>query len=297
MNLVKKTGRGLPVFLVARFYPASFMVRLTFIGGIPDGRKRKACNFARMNILILKVTLMPSVIALVTLAIRKWGNKLGGLIGSLPWVAGPILLFFILEQGTAFGIHSIQGTMTGILALISFCFSYSAFSRNFTWLPTLVLSYGAYAITALFYNYVQLSLVVSYVVVIGSVLVALQFFPAPTGPPITARRLRYDILIRMVVATLFVVIITGLAKLLGPNWSGILTPFPILTSILAIFSHTLQGSSATIATIRGLVIGLFGFTTFLFLQAFWLNEYSVAVSFGMAFVVNALINLAASRVW
>lgn len=61
---------------------------------------------------------MPSVIALVTLAIRKWGNRAGGLIGSMPWIAGPILLFFILEQGKAFGINSIQGSMTGVLALI-----------------------------------------------------------------------------------------------------------------------------------------------------------------------------------
>jgi hypothetical protein len=240
---------------------------------------------------------MPSVIALVTLAIRKWGNRAGGLIGSMPWIAGPILLFFILEQGKAFGIHSIQGSMTGILALISFCFSYSAISRKLTWLPTLLLSYGIYTITALFFNYLQLNLWLSYGVVLGCVLLALRFFPVPGNMTITPKRLPFDIPIRMLVATLFVLIITGLAAVLGPNWSGILTPFPILTSILAIFTHTLQGSDATILTLRGLLIGLLGFTTFLFLQAYLLPEFSVAISFGIAFLVNAGINLVASRVW
>lgn len=240
---------------------------------------------------------MPSVIALVTLAIRRWGHQIGGLIGSLPWVAAPILLFFILEQGKAFGIHSIQGSMTGILALISFCVSYSAFSRKYTWLPTLVIAYAFYAITVLLINYLALSLVVSYILVIGSVLLALRFFPSPTGPAVNARRLPYDIPIRMLVATAFVLVITGLASMLGPTWSGILTPFPIMTTVLAIFSHTLQGSKATIATLRGLVIGLIGFTTFLFLQAFLLTEYSISLSFGLAFLVNILINLAASRIW
>ncbi len=240
---------------------------------------------------------MPSVIALVTLAIRRWGNRAGGLIGSMPWIAGPILLFFILEQGKAFGIHSIQGSMTGILALISFCFSYSAISRKLTWLPTLLLSYGIYTITALFFNYLQLNLWLSYGVVLGCVLLALRFFPVPGNMTITPKRLPFDIPIRMLVATLFVLIITGLAAVLGPNWSGILTPFPILTSILAIFTHTLQGSDATILTLRGLLIGLLGFTTFLFLQAYLLPEFSVAISFGIAFLVNAGINLVASRVW
>ena len=250
-----------------------------------------------MNILLLKVTLMPSVIALVTLAIRKWGNRAGGLIGSMPWIAGPILLFFILEQGKTFGIHSIQGSMTGILALISFCFSYASLSRKLTWLPTLLLSYGLYTITAVIFNYLQLSLWLSYGVVLGCVLLALRLFPIPGNTAIKPRRLPFDILIRMLVATLFVLVITGLAAVLGPNWSGILTPFPILTSILAIFTHTLQGSDATILTLRGLLIGLFGFTTFLFLQAFLLPEFSVAISFGIAFLVNAGINLIANRVW
>jgi hypothetical protein len=250
-----------------------------------------------MNLFLLKITLIPTVIALVTLAIRKWGNKIGGLIGSMPWTAGPILLFFILEQGKPFGIQSIQGSMTGILALIVFCLSYSAFSRTRTWLPTLLLAYGLYALTILAVNYLQLNVVLSYALVIGFVLLALRFFPVSVEPVIKSRRIPFEIPIRMGVATLFILLITALARVLGPNWSGILTPFPIMTSVLAIFAHTLQGSQAVIATLRGLVIGLFGFTTFLFLQAFLLPQFSVALSFGIAFVVNTLINLVASRFW
>ena len=250
-----------------------------------------------MNLLLVKITLIPGVIALVTLAIRKWGSKVGGLIGSMPWVAGPILLFFILEQGKAFGIHSIQGSMTGVLALISFCFTYSTFSRKLPWLPTLLLAYGFYATTAVAITYLQLSLVLSYVLVIIVILLALRFFPAVTERSTSVRRLPFDIPIRMAVATVFVLIVTGLARVLGPNWSGVLTPFPILTSVLAIFSHTLQGSHAVITTLRGLVIGLLGFTTFLFLQAFLLPQFSVALSFGLAFIANTLINLTAGRIW
>lgn len=239
---------------------------------------------------------MPTVIALVTLAIRRWGHQIGGLIGSMPWVAGPILLFFILEQGKPFGISAIQGVLTGILALISFCVSYAYFSQKLSWPPTLLISYGFYTATAFFFNWLGVSLLVSYALTISSVFVTLYFFPVPTSSPAKGRRLPYDIPIRMLVATLFTLVITGLANILGPTWSGILTPFPILTSILAIFSHSLQGSSATITILRGLVLGLLGFTTFLFLQAFLLPLFSVTLSFGLALIVNGLINVCALKV-
>ncbi|GAB3997919.1 hypothetical protein GCM10028807_44210 [Spirosoma daeguense] len=250
-----------------------------------------------MSLFLLKLTFIPSIIALVTLAIRKWGGKIGGLIGSMPWVAGAILLFFILEQGKEFGIHSIQGSMTGILALITFCLSYAILSRKFTWFPTLFISYVLYTITAVIFDYLRLNLEISYVLVLSYVLLTLYVFPLPTTPPAPSRRLPFDIPIRMGVATLFVLVITGLASVLGPNWSGILTPFPILTSVLAIFSHTLQGSNAVIATLRGMVMGLFGFTTFLFLQAHWLTEFSIVVSFGLALIINAITNVVVSKVW
>lgn len=250
-----------------------------------------------MNVFLLKITLMPGIIAFITLVARRWGNRMGGLIGSMPWVAGPILLFFMLEQGRDFGIRSIPGVMTGILALVGFCYSYAAFSRYNSWLPTLIQSYGVYIVTVLVFNYLKLTLTVSYGLVLAAIGVAVQGFPVPIQNVVEPRRLPYEILIRMAVATVFVVVITGLAEVLGPTWSGILTPFPILTSILAIFSHTLQGSHATINTLRGLVIGLFGFSTFLFLQALLLPHFSIALSFGLALLVNALINVVAVRIW
>ena len=250
-----------------------------------------------MPVLLIKVSLMPVVIGLVTLATRRWGHTIGGLIGSMPWMAGPILLFFILEQGKAFGIQSIPGVLTGILSLIGFCLTYAALSRRLPPAPTLLLAYLVYVGVALVFNQLAMPLVPSYGLVIGCVLLALRFFPKARDTARPARRLPYDSPRRMGVATGFVLAITGLAQVLGPAWSGILTPFPILTTILSVFAHYLQGSAAAIATLRGLMIGLLGFTTFLFLQAFLLPHFPVAVAFGLALVVNGSINAVAGRIW
>lgn len=251
-----------------------------------------------MTVLFFKLTMMPMVIGGITLVSRKWGNSIGGIIGSMPWVAGPILVFFILEQGTAFGIRAIPGILTGVVSLVGFCYCYALVSKRFTWLPTLLISYGAFVATALLLDSLRLSLWSVYGVAVLSILAALRYFPVAVVEAAPRQRAippTFDIPFRMLVATLFVLAITTLAKALGPTWSGILTPFPIITSILAIFTHYLQGSHAAITILRGIMLGLVGFTTFLFLQAFLLREFPIAVSFLLAFAVNALINLAAVR--
>lgn len=250
-----------------------------------------------MNILLVKVTLMPLVIGLITVVSRKWGYKVGGLIASMPWIAGPILLFFILEQGKAFGIRSVPGILTGIISLISFCYCYARLSKRFNWLVTILTSYLVYVLIALLFDLFKFNLFVIYGITLACVVIALYFFPVPAAHQPQAKRLPFDMLIRMVVATLFVILITGLATVLGPTWSGILTPFPIITSILAIFTHYLQGNNATVTVLRGLVSGLFGFTTFLFLQAFLLPQFSVGISFSLALIVNLAINYVVSRMW
>ncbi|MBO0936985.1 hypothetical protein J2I47_10555 [Fibrella sp. HMF5335] len=249
-----------------------------------------------MSLLLTKLLLMPLVMAVVTLAGRRWGNKVGGVIASMPWIAGPILLFFILEQGKAFGIRAAPGVLTGILSLIAFCLSYALLSRRFSWWLTLPMAYAVYVSVALLFTQTHLSLPVVYGIVLACVALTLRLFPVPTNQSVQPRRLPYNLVIRMVVATLFMLTITALARLLGPTWSGILTPFPIITSILAVFTHVSQGSNGAIVSLRGIMIGLFGFTTFLFLQAFFLREFSVGLSFGLALCINAVINLVAVRV-
>ncbi|QKZ13438.1 hypothetical protein [Spirosoma sp. KUDC1026] len=248
-----------------------------------------------MNILLIKVALMPVVMAIVTQASRKWGNRIGGLISSMPWIAGPILLFFILEQGKLFGIQSVPGILTGIVSLIGFCYSYARLSARFSWLPTLLLSYSVYVLVALLLNQIRVNLWLGYGMAMGSILLCLRVFPAPAAQPSSIRRLPYDMLIRMGVATLFVIAITELAHWVGPTWSGVLTPFPVITSILAVFTHFLQGSSGVVTLLRGSLLGFLGYTTFLFLQAFLLTDFSIGVSFLIALLVNVLISVAVSR--
>ncbi len=62
-------------------------------------------------VLLLKLFLVPALIALVTLAGRRWGPAVAGWLSAFPVVAGPILGFIALEQGAAFAARAAIGTL------------------------------------------------------------------------------------------------------------------------------------------------------------------------------------------
>ena len=70
--------------------------------------------------LLLKLTIVPLFIALVTLAGKKWGAQLAGLLGGLPVVAGPIVVFHAMEQGQAFGVVASTSAIASVVALLAF---------------------------------------------------------------------------------------------------------------------------------------------------------------------------------
>lgn len=215
-------------------------------------------------ILLTKITLMPLLIAGVTLCVRRWGAGLGGWIGGFPWVAGPISFFMAWEQGASFAAATIPGALMGALGTFLFAYAYAVLSRRWSWLPTVLMSYGVFVIVAVVSFYFTPTLPWG-ILIAGTTLTAiLYFFPKPTEQVAVVRQPRYDIPLRMLVATLFVLALTQAAEKLGPEWSGLLTPFPIMTSTLAVFTHAQQGSTATIRIMYGLLLTGFGFLVFLF---------------------------------
>ena len=123
--------------------------------------------------------------------------------------------------------------------------------------------------------------------------IGLRYFPTvKSGIKHSGKKLRFEIPLRMLVITLFVILLTFFAEKMGPNWSGILTPFPIMTAVLGVFTHYTQGIYQVRTIFIGLFTGLFGFTLFLFLQAILMPKYGIFVSFSIGVFLDILITLA-----
>ncbi|TDB64236.1 hypothetical protein EZE20_13935 [Arundinibacter roseus] len=206
---------------------------------------------------------MPLLMAGVTLSVRRWGAAIGGWIGGFPWVAGPISFFMAWEQGAPFVANTIPGALMGSAGTILFAYSYARLSTRWSWLPTVLVSYGVFFTIAFLSLQWTPSLWQALGLNLATLTLILYLFPKPEFKAVVSKQRRYDIPLRMVVATLFVLALTQAAERLGPTWSGLLTPFPIMTSILAVFTHVQQGSAATARIMYGLLLAGYGFTTFL----------------------------------
>ncbi len=64
----------------------------------------------------LKLLIVPAFILLVSLAGRRWGTTVAGILAGMPVVAGPIVVLVALEQGVGFGIYTATAAVTGVIA-------------------------------------------------------------------------------------------------------------------------------------------------------------------------------------
>lgn len=242
---------------------------------------------------------MPSVIALITYISKKWGDSLGGVVAGLPWVAGPIIYFIAIERGHQFAIDSIPGLMAGVISWFSFLVVYILLGIRYNPIISLSIGYIIYFAIGFFINLLipSFSIHFWYVTALLFTLIVLYFFPgANHAIQQEERKLSFEIPLRMIAATFFVLAITFFSEMLGPDWSGILTPFPVLTTILAIFTHYTRGIKTTQQVFKGLMTGSVGFLTFFYLLTWLLPQMSLNNVFLIGISINLCLTLLMKQV-
>ena len=98
------------------------------------------------TILLFKLLLVPTLIAGITLAGRRWGPAVAGWLSAFPVVAGPILFFIAMEQGATFAADAAVGTLSALPAIVAFGLGYAWKARRFAWAGSLVSAFAAYLI-------------------------------------------------------------------------------------------------------------------------------------------------------
>src|SRR5579862_1637657 len=89
----------------------------------------------RMSTLPLKLTVTPLLILLASLAIRRWGEIVGGWFVGLPLTSAPVCFFLALDQGVGFAASASLGSLAGAASEAGFGLAYSLTARRFGWSP------------------------------------------------------------------------------------------------------------------------------------------------------------------
>jgi len=83
---------------------------------------------------------------------------------------------------------------------------------------------------------------------------------------------------------------TTSARALGPQLSGLITPFPIFVSVLVAFTHRQQGVAAAGRFLRGHAISLHGFAAFFLVVGALLASLRTGGTFLLATLAAVAVN-------
>jgi hypothetical protein len=234
------------------------------------------------TIVWLKLLLAPLLILVATLAGRRWGPAVGGWLAGLPLTSGPVSFVLALEQGPEFAARAALGTLFGLISLAAFSFAYGIAARRTGWLGCLGAAMGAFVLSTVAFRGVTLPLWGAFVLV-WAILAGVGAAMGGDQRPRSPRRLvPGDLAVRMGLAAVLVFVLTSMATALGPRLAGSLTPIPVFGALLAVFAHRDQGPGAAVQLLRGMVLGSFGFATFMLLVGSLLDRLAVPTTYALA---------------
>ncbi|MDE3069498.1 MAG: hypothetical protein KGJ43_02090 [Acidobacteriota bacterium] len=244
-----------------------------------------------MGLLAVKALLAPSFVVAASLAARRYGPWLGGLIGGLPVVAGPILLIYALAHGERFAAQAALGALLGLISLSAFGVAYGRLAARMAgraaWPLCTLAGWAAFGAGTAALDGFSPPAGVALAVVLGSFVAGVWLLAGTARGDAGAAEVRlpaWDLPVRALCALVLVLVLTAVAGSLGPKLSGLLAPFPVIATVLATFTHSQLGARATAHLLRGLLTGYGAFALFCFALAVGLPALGVAGAFALASV-------------
>jgi hypothetical protein len=250
-----------------------------------------------MSLLLVKLALAPLLVVGSSLAGRRWGHEVSGLLVALPLVAGPILLITELEHGRHFAADAAAASLLGLVALASFVVVFARVARHAGWPIAVLAGWIAFLAVALAFGQTAIPAGFAFALATGAFALAPRLLPAdpPERDMPIATLPAWDLPGRAIATALLVLGLTGAAAGLGPRLTGVLTPFPVSNTVLAAFLLVLEGPVQLDAFFRGFLRGAFGFAAFCFLVAVLVIPLGVAAAFALA-LLGALVAQLIARV-
>ncbi len=237
-----------------------------------------------MSLLLVKLTLAPALVVGSSLAGRRWGHQVAGLLVALPLVAGPILLITELEHGRRFAAGAAAAALLGLVALVCFVVVFAHVARRAGWLGAVLAGWAAFIAVALAFGQASIPAGIALALAAGAFALAPRLLPAdPHERDLPLAELPgWDLPARAVATALLVLGLTGAAAGLGPRLTGVLTPFPVSNTVLAAFVLVLEGPVQLDDFFRGFLRGAYGFAVFCFLVAVLVIGLGALAAFSIA---------------
>lgn len=250
-----------------------------------------------MTAFYLKLLITPALMLAISMAARRWGAGVAGLLSGLPVTSALVMLFLSLEQGTEFASLAVPGALAGLAAIQATYLSYFLMTRQVSALTGCVAAlavYGAAAFVVSHTGLLALSITATLLLVVLILAVTSKQTPPRAASYVALPR--WAIPMRMLTATLLLLAITASATWLGPVVSGLLAPIPVIAWPLAVFAHVQGGRHELAAIIRGNAIGAVGVVGFYLTLKYSIQQWGALLSVTAAVLLAVVVTSALARV-
>lgn len=208
-------------------------------------------------LLIIKFLGAPLLIGLASLAGRRFGANIAGLLSGLPVIAGPIVLVVWLEHGADYAAHVAWTLPIGQVALAAYIWTFARMAPRYHWSLCLGCGWCIFGLVAWLCAQATIPYSIMATVGLGILLTVGLTLPTPAPTALSAMP-KMELVARMLAALLLVASVTTLSTRLGAMWTGMLAAFPVAGSVLPAFTLARNGPNATLLLLRGMICGLLG---------------------------------------
>jgi uncharacterized membrane protein (GlpM family) len=178
---------------------------------------------------------------------------------------------------------------------MGFCLAYAHTAQRKPWPIALGSAFGVWGSAALLLSQLPPSAALDLCIAILALALAPPLFPrVPMLPPAREFR-RTELGFRMALGALLTVVVSAAAQRVGQTWSGLLAVFPVMSTVLAVFSQATHGPQFASTLLRAMAFGMYSFAAFCFLLAATLTHLATAGSFMVALAGALTIQLATRR--
>jgi hypothetical protein len=241
-------------------------------------------------LLALKLLLAPLAVWLASVASKRYGHVIGGVLSGFPMIAAPVTAALLIDYPAEHVAAIAFATVRGLVATLAFIVTFAWVAKvKQPWWVCLCAAAVAFVGMALLVQVINFPSTLLVALGFSAPLLARVLLPRLTPPKSTPIIPSSELVLRLIGA-----FVMAAALLLSagqtPAWlSGLLIAWPITGSILPCFTQRLSGPNATVAFFSGFTRGLTGLAVFFCILGFLLPLLSKIVAYGFALGSAALV--------
>jgi hypothetical protein len=245
--------------------------------------------------LIGSATLASCLVGGSTLAARRWGHGVGGVLSAFPLIVGPVLFIAAERHGAAFAAQAAGATLLGLVALAGFALAYARSAARRGWFASVLVAWAVAAAFGVLAGRIEVGLGGGIAAAAVAITVARAALPA-RGPALCSHASpRWELPVRMALTALLIALLTAAADRFGSAAAGALSALPTLATVLAVFTHRRYGQAALLELLRGMVDGMTAFAIFCAIVGGLVDRTGTALAFLIATAAALVIQAATVR--